>query len=183
MRSVQRIRWDSCWQVSPPVVMELLRFGCSVLCFTVFWLSVLLRLEATLLGQLENSIYSKICSLMLFIEAKEHSVPLLDVEWLCRPTQECLGRMQVDSTRNILQYMGVQLQLARATRLHRVGCGFESHYFHHYICEFSSAGRAPFLQIGGFSGSNPLTRTSQSAPTLNEARCFRSVTRKEAVFP
>lgn len=34
----------------PPVVMGFIQFGCSVLCFTVFWLSALLRLEATLLG-------------------------------------------------------------------------------------------------------------------------------------
>ena len=33
-----------------------LQFGCSVICFTVFWLSALLRLEATLLRQLRNSV-------------------------------------------------------------------------------------------------------------------------------
>lgn len=53
-------------------------FGCSVLNKTVFWLSALLRLEATLLGQLENSVYGKICSLMLFIEAKS-SLRLEDI--------------------------------------------------------------------------------------------------------
>ena len=46
-------------------------FGCSVLNKTVFWLSALLRLEATLLGQLKNSVYCEVCSLMLSIEAKD----------------------------------------------------------------------------------------------------------------
>ena len=50
-------------------------FGCSVLDKTVFWLSALLRLEATLLGQLKNSVYGERTS-MLIIEANPETMTL-----------------------------------------------------------------------------------------------------------
>ena len=62
-------------------------------------------------------------------------------------------------------------------------CEFNSHLEHHYISGFSSAGRAPFLQIGGFQWFDPTnpdqyTGVSQLVESSSDTR---KVTRSNRV--